>query len=221
MKKIFLLLVLAISSSVFSQEELTEGVVTSKMTLSSENEQMKAQFAMIGDIMSTTYFKNQMSRSESDNPMSGKQTVIIDNDKKEMLMLMDNPMAGKMYMKQNIEPSEEDLEGTTVTEGTETKKVLGYDCKQYFIETEKDGNKAKIEFFVTDKLTAVSQQTASFGDKIKGFPLYMKMDMTQMGMDMTMTYEVTEIKKESVADDKFDMTPPEGYTEAQAGMGGN
>ncbi len=37
------------------------------------------------------------------------------------------------------------------------------------------------------------------------------MNMNQMGMDMTMTMEVTAVNGEAVSADKFDMTPPEGY----------
>ena len=49
------------------------------------------------------------------------------------------------------------------------------------------------------------------GADLKGYPLYLTMYMSQPGMNLTITQEVTEIKKESVSDDKFDMTPPEGY----------
>ena len=39
------------------------------------------------------------------------------------------------------------------------------------------------------------------------------MKINQMGSDITTVTTVTSIDKESVADDKFSMTPPEGYEE--------
>jgi outer membrane lipoprotein-sorting protein len=53
------------------------------------------------------------------------------------------------------------------------------------------------------------------GDKLKGFPLYMEMFVTQQGMNMTITNEVTELKKDKVDTSKFSMTPPEGYTKME------
>jgi hypothetical protein len=43
--------------------------------------------------------------------------------------------------------------------------------------------------------------------------------MSQMGMNLKITNEVTEIKPESVSDDKFDMTPLEGYEKTDKLMG--
>ena len=57
------------------------------------------------------------------------------------------------------------------------------------------------------------------GTKVEGFPLYMEMNMSQMGMNIKIIHEVTEINKETVSDDKFDMTPPEGYEKTDKLMG--
>ena len=38
------------------------------------------------------------------------------------------------------------------------------------------------------------------------------MNINQMGMDIHIVTEVTEIKSVPVSDDKFDMTPPNGYS---------
>ncbi len=45
--------------------------------------------------------------------------------------------------------------------------------------------------------------------------MYVVMKVNQMGMDMIMTTEVTEMKKQDIEDNIFNMTPPEGYTEMQ------
>ncbi|PWK17498.1 hypothetical protein [Xanthomarina spongicola] len=211
MKKIIFILLVAITTVGFSQESITEGIMFSKQTMSTDNEQLKGQLAMIGDILTTTYFKGNKTRSETSNMMTGSTTAIMDNDSNQMLMSMSNQMTGKKYVVKSMEPSEEDLKNVTVTKGDETKTVLGYECQEYNIEVNKDGVVVTMDVYTTDKLSAISQQSTMVGADINGYPLYMTMNMSQSGMNLTITNEVTEIKKESVSDDKFDMTPPEGY----------
>ncbi|MFL0352112.1 hypothetical protein [Xanthomarina sp. GH4-25] len=211
MKKILLLVLVAITTVSFSQESMTEGVVYSKQTMSTDNAQMQSQLAMIGDILTTTYFKEGKTRSETSNIMTGSSYSIMDSENNEMLMAMNNQMTGKKYVVKSMEPSEEDLKNVTITKGDETKTVLGYECQEYNVEVNKDGVVVTMDVYTTDKLTAISQQSTMMGADLNGFPLYMTMNMSQMGMNLTITNEVTEIKKESVSDDKFDMTPPEGY----------
>ena len=67
MKKIMLLFVAIITLNMAAQKEVKEGVMTMKMVMSTDNEQAKAAFAMIGDIAVTTYFKGQKSRTEQSN----------------------------------------------------------------------------------------------------------------------------------------------------------
>tara|TARA_R100001377_G_scaffold71000_1_gene46509 strand:+ start:299 stop:961 length:663 start_codon:yes stop_codon:yes gene_type:complete len=211
MKKLIFVLVFALSLTGFAQDAMTEGVAKSKQTMSSDNEQMQAQLAMVGDILTTTYFKSDKTRSETFNLMSGNTTTIMNGETKEMLTYMDNQMTGKMYSVSDMTISEEDMKDTQVVKGDETKTILGYVCQEYNVTVEKDGATVAIDMYVTDKIQAMNPQVAQMGAKIDGFPLYMKMDVSQMGMALTITSEVTEINKETVSDEKFDMTPPEGY----------
>ena len=213
MKKLFSILFIALGVSVFAQETITEGVANSKMTLSSSNSQISAQFAMVGDINSITYFKGNSSRTETSNIMTGNSVSIIDTDAQEMLTYMDNPMAGKLYMKQSTVPNEEDLKDVTIEKTGETKEFLGYTCTKYVVTINKNGTPTNMELYTTDKVSAVSNQTATLGSGFEGYPLYMKVVSGQPGNDMIITVEVTEVKQEAVASDKFDMTPPEGYKE--------
>ena len=183
-----------------------------KQTMSSENEMMQQQFAAMGEMITTTYFKGMKSRAESSNPMAGDITVLIDQDAQEMLMLMDNPM-GKMYGKTSIALTDEQLSKIEVTPFDETKTILGYKCKRVDVTTKEQDVEMTISFFVTDAFEIPTQQTAMFGDKLKGLPMYFEMTMNQMGMDFVITTEVTEIRDEKVDDAKFDMTIPEGYKE--------
>ena len=211
MKKLIFVLVLALNFTVFAQKEITEGVVASKQTMTSDNEQLSAQLAMIGDINTTTYFKGNKSRSETSNPMSGETIAIMDGDSREMMTAMNNQMVGKKYMVKSLDLTEEETEGVVVTKGDETKNVLGYECQEYNVVVNKEGVVVNMDVFTTDKLSAMSQQTNMIGADIEGFPMFMTLTMSQMGMNMTITNEVTEINQEPVSDDKFDMTPPEGY----------
>lgn len=211
MKKIFLLILLLISFSINAQEKFTEGIITQQQKMSSTNEQVNAQLAALGEMKTTTYIKGNNSRSELSNPMSGETISVIDGNKKEMLLMMDNPLMGKKYILKSIDPSEEDLKNIKVAKTDETKNILGYDCTKYNVTITKNGTETKIAMYTTNKIDVPSQQSAMYGDKIKGFPLLVEINAKQMGMDMKITMEVTDIKKESVPDDKFDMTVPEGY----------
>ena len=213
MKKLFSILFIAFGVSVFAQEAITEGVANLKTTLSSSDSQMNAQFAMIGDINSVTYFKDNFSRTETSNVMTGNSVSIMDANTQEMLTYMDNPMAGKLYMKQSFNANEEDLKDIEVEKTDETKEFLGYDCAKYIATINKNGATTTMEIYTTDKISAISNQTATLGDKFEGFPLFMTIEANQQGMNMILTIEVTDVKQEAVSTDLFDMTPPEGYKE--------
>lgn len=215
MKKLLLIVTLTLSATLFAQEQIDEGVVISKQTMSSENEQMNAQLTMLGDMITTTYFKNDKSRSEMSNPMTGTTVFIADNATKKSLTLMDNAMVGKKYMENNLTPSEEDLKGISIEKTNETKTILGYECDKYNVTMNKDGADVKMVIYATDKLKAVTQQTTAFGKEFTGFPMLMDLAVQQQGITMNLVIEVTEVKAENVADDKFDMTVPEGYSKSE------
>ena len=215
MKKIITLVAFVLTTIAFAQQNISEGVLTTKITPSSDNEQMNAQLAMMGDMVSTTYLKNDKTRTEMNSPMQGDVVTIIDASKKKMLMLMDNPMMGKKYMTKDIDNSKEDLKDVTVEKTSETKKFLGYDCVKYKVITKKNGAEVTMDVYATNKLKAVSDQTVVLGGKIEGCPLYMEMHMSQMGVNMDIKYEATSVKAEKVDDAKFDMTVPEGYSVAE------
>lgn len=216
MKKLLLFTLLTFSLTVFAQEKLTEGIVIQKQTFTSSNAALNGQLAMLGDMQTTTYFKGNKSRTELSNPMAGDVTTIIDNDKKEMVAIMDNPQLGKKYTIKKLDIDEEDLKNITVTPSEETKDVLGYTCKKYDIVLNKQGVESKLVMYTTDKITALSDQTASFGGKVKGFPMSIEIQAEQAGMDIIINMVVTEIKKVTVDASKFDMTVPEGYEKMDA-----
>ncbi len=218
-----LLLCFALMFMLFAtaQEKFNEGKITMTQALSTDNEEMQAMLdqMMGGKTMETvSYVKGQKSRTEINNPMSGDIITISNMDEKQMLLLMDNPMLGKKYTLTSLGKAEEEKfkDNITIVEGTETKTVLGYKCKQQMVTINQDGVKMEMEMYVTDKIAPVmSQQTSMLGDKLKGFPMYMVLKMNQQGMAMTITTEVTQLDKESVSDGIFSLTPPEGYTKME------
>lgn len=213
MKKFLVLsLALFLSVMVTAQEKISEGIITSEHTMSSDNEQMNAQLKSIGDTKSTSYFKGDKSRNETSTPMTGDMTIIIDGTKKQMLMLMNQPGLGKKYGLQSIEPSEKDLASVIVKEGDETKTILGYKCQQYIVTMKQNGQDVEMEMFTTKEISAISQNTTAMGDKVKGFPLYFIMKTSQMGSTIEVSSEVVKIEEVAVSDDKFSLTPPDGFT---------
>jgi len=211
MKKIiFISFALVLSFIGVAQEKINEGVLTFKQSMSSDNEQINAQLQMMGETTATTYFKGDKSRNESSTPMTGDMVIIMDGSKKQMLMLMDMGM-GKKYTLQSTDPKEEDLKNVTVEKGTETKTVLGYKCQKYTVKMKQNGQDAEMVLYTTDKISAISQNTTAMGDKVEGFPLYFEMKMNQMGAVINVISEVTSIEEKAVSDEKFSLTPPEGY----------
>lgn len=215
MKKIVLLsFTFLLGFTALAQEKFTEGVIISKqsMTSDSDNMQVKMQMASMNDVETITYIKGAKSHSKMNNDATGSVVTISDTEAKKILILMDTPTMGKIYMLQDINITDEMLKSVVVTKGDETKEILGYICSQYTVEATQNGAKTSIEMFVTDKIEALQpQQAALYGEKVKGFPLYMKMKMNMNGEQIDIITEVTEIKKETVSDDKFSLTPPEGY----------
>ncbi|WP_178987674.1 DUF4412 domain-containing protein [Winogradskyella schleiferi] len=216
MKKILILsIALLLSLMINAQEKIEVGIMTLTQTISSDNEQMNTQLKSMGETNSTSYFKGDKARNETSNPMSGDITMIIDGSTKQMLMLMENPYQGKKYTMQSIEPNKEDLEDVTVKIGDETKTILGYECQQIIVTLKQNGQDMDMQMFVTDKISAISPNTTAMGDKVEGFPLYFTMTTNQMGVTMTVSSEVISIEQVDVPDEKFDMTPPEGYTKME------
>ena len=197
----------------FSQNNLTEGVVVISQTMSSDNDEMNAQLAMMGDMRTTTYFKNDKSRTEVSSPMTGDMIVITDGASKEMVTFMDNPMLGKKYIKGSLDIAQSALNDIVITKGDETKMFLNFECQQYFVTSSVQGQPMEMEVFTTDAINTYSQQTAPYGDEIKGFPLYVSLSMNQMGSNIKVVSNVIEIKKEVLDDEKFSLEILDGYDE--------
>jgi len=219
MKKIILLIFLTISLNIFSQEIISEGIVIQKQTVSSSNEEVNAQLKLMGEMRTKTFFKGNKTRSEMSNVMAGETITIMDNDKKEMLILINNSQLGKKYATKSLSSNEDDFKNIVVTPNDETKTILGYICKRYDVTTTTNNVETKLTLYTTNKISAMSEQLALFGNKMEGFPLYLEISANQMGMDMIIKMEAIEIKNEKVSDDKFSIQIPDGYEKGEFQLG--
>lgn len=212
MKKVFLFLCVATVMLGYSQDVITEGVVTSKQTMSSDNEQMNMQLAMIGEMVTTTYFKDDKTRTELSGEMTGDVVSIFNTKEGQMMMMMDNPMMGKKYVIKAIDNSQDGQNNVEIKKGTETKTILGYQCQQYFATITDAGTEVKMEMFMTKSISAINKETMNFGkDFDGGFPLSLEINTIAQGMKLMIKQEVTAVNAETVSDQKFEMTAPDGF----------
>ena len=215
MKNFILIFFISLSINLFAQKDIEEGFLKSKTTISSENEQIKSQLSMMGDLISYMYFKGNNSRSEMKNPISGSNIMIVNGDAKKTLLLLDNPMMGKLYKESDINISKEDLSNINFTETGDSKTILGYECKGYDFVIKTNGFENKITMYTTDKVKATNQNNLGLGSKSKGIPMYIVTDVTEAGIKMKMIIEVIEIRSESVEDAKFKLAIPDGYSKME------
>ncbi|WP_179339852.1 DUF4412 domain-containing protein [Winogradskyella ludwigii] len=216
MKKLLLFtFALLLSAGAIAQDQINEGILIAKQTMASDNAQMNSQLQAIGDTKAITYFKGDKSRSETSSPMTGDMIIVVDGVEKQMLMLVDQPGMGKKFVLQSFVPSEEDLKSVVVKKGDGTKTVLGYVCQEYFINMKQNGQDVEMQMFTTNKISAFSHNTTAMGGKVEGYPLYFKMTLKQVGANIIVTSEITEIKEESVSDDKLSLIAPEGYSKME------
>ena len=182
--------------------------MTASQSMSSSDPTMQSQLAMMGEISVTSYYKGDMSKTIVAGGMTGTNTTVFNASTQKGIMFMDNPFMGKKWMPLDASEVDDEEASYTVERTSETKEILGYTCTKYLISEESG---TEMEMYTTEDITVASQK--KFGDQVKGVPLLTITETSQMGMSMTITVEVTEIKEEKIKDKEFDMTVPEGYEE--------
>lgn len=149
------------------------------------------------------------------NMMSGmvKMDILVDNKKKEGLMLMDmmgQRKAAKMD-KEDLEAKEQERVNQKPSKAEYKKNyktIAGYKCQEVHVTM--DGLEEPAIVYVTDKLKPanVDQVNMQFNN-LKGFPLSWTID--QQGMKITM--EASSVSLDKIDKKIFDMKIPEGYEE--------
>lgn len=223
MKKILLSLALIVGSISVNYAQITEGHVTYKIDISTENPDMEMVVGMMQGSTLDIYFKEKMTRAEMKMGSMMNMTTISDEKSGKILMLMSG-----MIGKKAISTSAEELEGDAAKEKPkydvelvdETKEIAGYKCKKAIL-TDEEGNETV--FWYTEEIEASKKGQSYLNENVPGYP--MQYEINNGGLVMGMT--VTNISKELSKNDLklFEMKIPEGYTEMtmeelqQMGMG--
>lgn len=147
-------------------------------------------------------------------------------DKTDILYIADKDQSytinhtAKTYVAMSKQTHNANQEKPKITKTSETATILGHKCTKYIIETKESTGKPVTTFYWTTteikdidmKALAKQQmskdQTFVYAD-VEGVPLKMEVKMPQG----TMTMEVTELKKQSVA--ASEVALPSGYSETK------
>lgn len=132
----------------------------------------------------------------------GNITILANADSKEQVVLYDM-MGQKMAIKSTKEETEKSLSeipDAKVTETTETKKILNYNCKKVQISDDKNS----MDVYVTDEIQVPNANWNTQYKNIKGLML----EYSQKGnpdSDAKMIFTAKEVKKGKIKDTVFDI----------------
>jgi len=223
MKKILLSLALIVGSISVNYAQITEGHVTYKIDISTENPDMEMVVGMMQGSTLEVYFKEKMTRAEMKMGSMMNMTTISDEKSGKILMLMSGMMGKKAISSTNEELSGDDTKEKPKYEVElvdETKEIAGYKCKKAIL-TDEEGNESV--FWYTEEIEFSKKGQNYFNENVPGYPMQYEINNGGLVMGMTVTNIAKELSK---ADLKlFDMKIPEGYAEMtmeelqQMGMG--
>lgn len=191
--KLFLF-TLVLSSSLIAQD--FEGIITYGISydLSAEMKPYESMLPKTSKIM----YRDKVSKTSMETAATGGSTmVIVDNESKEVLTLIDNGMQ-KVALRSKFE--ENDSEQPDYTKSGEKKEIVGYSCEVMEAKVEQ----SILRVCVTQDLPNIHTDNTR---GIDGFPLEIHIETDQM----TTTQTVTEIVEGSVP--KLKLTVPSGYEE--------
>lgn len=198
--------------------QITEGQLSYKMEFSSDDPQMAAALPMMeGSTMLLQFMKD---KSAADVTMGSfmKMNSIVDLKQDKGVILMD--MMGQKIANniESISKKKGDVDklGKPVMT-TETKKILGFNCKKYIVKGSGDEGDT-ILWITTDIKTSLMGQE-QFSNGVDGVPL----EFSTMQKGMKVRFEATKFDK-NVNKDIFSLAIPEGYRvmtqEEMESMGG-
>jgi len=153
------------------------------------------------------YFNGAKTRIEQKSAMGS--TVIISNiETKEQIVLID--IMGQKYAlkssKEETENAQSQIPKGTVTMGTETKTIAGYNCKK--ADFTQDGKTSAI--WITDEINLNNSNWQTQYKDVEGVMLEYNQITGQEG-EINLLITAKEVKKEKVKDSMF--TVPAGYQE--------
>ena len=189
-----ILLALFISGTLMAQE--FQGIITYSISydLSAEMKPYESMLPKTSKMM----YRDKVSQTTMETAATGGSTMVIsDNEKKQVLTLMDNGMQ-KIAIRSTFDNDES--KDPEYTKTGEKKEIVGYSCEVF--ETEVEGSVLRV--CVTKELPTIHTENATGLD---GFPLEIEIETPQI----TTTQTVTDITEGSVPKLKLDV--PSGYEE--------
>lgn len=213
MKRISLLLTALVASCQLLTAQITEGHVSYNMEFNIDDPQAEMMASMMQGAKMELYFREGASTSVVSMGMVGTTTTISSSESKKSLTLMEG-MMGNIAMWNEFEETTDETpeipENLKITETNETKDILGHTCKKVIIQnTEDDGSESIIWF--TEDVKVFKGGQSFLSANIQGFPLEFEMNFG--GSTMKFIAQVFETELDSVYEELFDMTIPEGFKE--------
>lgn len=212
MKKFATLFILLFGTLQFVGAQTTEGHITYKIELSSDNPEMQMISAMANGSTMDLYFNKAKSRSEMKVGVFMNTTTIMDLDTKKMLtltsgMMGKNAILGTVPENDEQTKAEQDSSKLKVTLTSETKEIIGLKAKKAIIATE-DGK--TVDFWYTDDIKVdLKGQAMVKKTGIPGVLLEMVVDQGGFKMNFTAIAYESKLPKNNQL---FSMEVPEGYT---------
>lgn len=208
MKKIILTFALFIGIIFTSFSQLTEGHVTYKVDVATDNPELQMSAGMLQGSTMEMHFKENATRAEL--KMGAMMTVVTISDalSGDVLMLMSG-MMGKNAIKtttSDIDKVNAEKPTYEVTLVDETKTIQEYTCKKAVL-TDADGNETI--FWYTEDIAISKKGQSSMNELVPGFP--MEYEINNQGLKMTFTVTELEKKLDKKSNELFDLTIPEGY----------
>jgi GLPGLI family protein len=197
-----IMLMSGISSGLFAQKQLTEGMLSYTITISSSKGAAPVSNALNGAEVDL-YLKGTQSRTEMKSTL-GTETTVYDNKAAKGFILKE--YSGQKLMisvtKENWLQKNQRNDNIKFQVSNEQTVVAGYNCKK---ATGTSDGKTFTIYFTPDLVAANKQYNNSF-PQLPGLPVQYEV---QSG-DLIFKYTLTKISYDPVAASKFD-TPKTGF----------
>lgn len=205
MKSILFTLLFVLSMGTISAQ-ITEGQLTYKMEFSSDDPQMSAAIPMMQGSTMQLYFAKDKSAADVSMGSFMKMKSVMDSklDKGVILIdIMGQKVANNIESISKQKVDKEKIGKPVMT--SETKKIIGFNCKKYVIKDETGNGNESVLWITTDIKTSLAGQD-QFTNGIEGVPL--EFSTVQQGMNVH--FEASNFNK-TVDSSNFSITIPEGY----------
>jgi GLPGLI family protein len=210
MKKIILSIVFLASTVLSLVAQITEGHITYKIEMSSDNPEMAMAVGMMQGSTLDVFFKEKMTRSEMKMGTMMTMTTITDEKSGELLLLMGGMMGSNAFKTTTAEMEKNQPEKAKfeVVLSDETKTIENHVCKKATLTDDAGGETI---FWYTEDIVVSKKGQSYLNQEVPGFPMQFEINNSGMKMSMTVTTLEEKLNKKSTA--LFKMNIPEGYKE--------